>query len=607
MRPVTIQTEAAEPGEVGPVELGRARRHEATAGSLPRAVAFDFDGTLTDDDRPSEDVLEALAAARAAGIRAVLVTGRILAELEAVFPEVADHFDAIVAENGVVVATPAGARCLGPEIHPQLARSLADHGVVVRRGLGILACRAADEHLVVDEVRRLGLEVQLVRNRSELMVVPSGLNKGRGLLHALAGLGLSAHDTLAVGDAENDHSLLAVAEVGVAVANAVPSLKEEADVVLTERDGAAVVLLLHEVLAGRGAWVRASRRFLTLGTDDDGDPVRLPARPCNLLIAGGTGNGKSYLAGLLAEQLIDLNYSVLVIDPEGDHVGLGMLRRAVVVGGDLAPPTPATVVSLLQRRDTAVVADLSGLPDPDRDRYLLDLPAEVEASRRATGRPHWVFVDEAASAVAREEAAIGAFEPAERGYCFITWQPERLPAENLAAVDTVLALTSPHPDDAVVEITAAVAGAPKVAVADLLTGLTGRVLLARRSAPGDLSLARVAPRVTGHFRHEHKYSARGMTADRRFWFRAEPDRLTGATAGNLGELEAELAHCDRAVLRHHAPRQDLSRWVAEVFHDQELADRIAVAEATIRSDSPAAVVDAGRLAMVAALHARRPG
>jgi hypothetical protein len=97
-----------------------------------------------------------------------------------------------------------------------------------------------------------------------------------------------------------------------------------------------------------------------------------------------------------------------------------------------------------------------------------------------------------------------------------------------------------------------------------------------------------------------------MDIERRFWFRAVPDRLTGATASNLGELEAEMAHCDRGVLRHHAPRHDLSRWVAEVFHDQELAARIYAAEEDIEQDTPAALVEAARLAILAALRFRRP-
>ncbi len=40
-----------------------------------RAVAMDFDGTLTSGGRPADDVLDAIAETRAAGRRAILVTG----------------------------------------------------------------------------------------------------------------------------------------------------------------------------------------------------------------------------------------------------------------------------------------------------------------------------------------------------------------------------------------------------------------------------------------------------------------------------------------------------------------------------------------------------
>ena len=70
-----------------------------------RAVAIDYDCTLTDGPRPSPDVLEALWEFRGTGRRVVLVTGRIVAELRQDFPEVERHFDAVVAENGAVVFT----------------------------------------------------------------------------------------------------------------------------------------------------------------------------------------------------------------------------------------------------------------------------------------------------------------------------------------------------------------------------------------------------------------------------------------------------------------------------------------------------------------------
>ena len=76
-----------------------------------RAVAVDYDGTLADGG-VAPDTVAALAEVRARGIRVILVTGRIVNELRAVFADVEDHVDALVAENGAVLVTPLGVRRL---------------------------------------------------------------------------------------------------------------------------------------------------------------------------------------------------------------------------------------------------------------------------------------------------------------------------------------------------------------------------------------------------------------------------------------------------------------------------------------------------------------
>ena len=95
-----------------------------------------------------------------------------------------------------------------------------------------------------------------------------------------------------------------------------------------------------------------------------------------------------------------------------------------------------------------------------------------------------------------------------------------------------------------------------------------------------------------------------MGAARSFWFRAVPDTPTGRMAANLAELEAELAHCDRGVLRHHCPRHDFSQWIADVFHDEALGHAVATAEGTVTTSSAAAIIEAARVGLIGALQAR---
>lgn len=569
-----------------------------------RAVALDYDGTLATEGHVAPGVGAALAKARRDGLRLVLVTGRILEELRAVFPDVDSCFDAIVGENGAVLSTGGCHRVLVEPVDAALDEELGRRGIAHRRGEVLVGCAAADEHGVLSAVRRLGLELQLVRNRSELMIVPPGITKGTGLLAALATLGLSHHNTVAVGDGENDHSLLHAAEMGVAVADAVPSLKEQADLVLERSNGeGARELLGGGVLADRVV-IHPARWSVVLGADDNGEPVRLPASQLNVLVAGGSGDGKSYVTGLLAEQLMALDYSVLVLDPEGDHVGLGRLPGVLVLGGQFHLPPPAAVVPLLRHREASLVLDLSHLDPTAQDVYLALLPAEIEAQRAATGLPHWLIVDEAQRAIGPHGPALPVFDPARKGHCLVTWRPAKLSADALVGVDAVLALTNPAPQESLVDITAAVAGMPRAEIAGLLTGPTGRCVVVQRASPGQAVVVRTGPRRTRHFRHDEKYSVTTVDPGRRFFVRDEDDRDRGSV-GNLVELEELLATCDRSVLRHHCGNRDLSRWVRDVFHDTRLASRLRAAEEVLDGGAPAAVAEAVRLDLIAALQRRR--
>jgi hydroxymethylpyrimidine pyrophosphatase-like HAD family hydrolase len=101
---------------------------------------------------------------------------------------------------------------------------------------------------VLAVIREMGLELQVVYNKGSVMVLPSGINKSTGLIAALTELGLSPENAVGVGDGENDHSLLDACALGVAVANAVPSLKKEADWTTAQEDGKGVEELIDRLL-----------------------------------------------------------------------------------------------------------------------------------------------------------------------------------------------------------------------------------------------------------------------------------------------------------------------------------------------------------------------
>src|SRR5919206_4406026 len=80
------------------------------------------------------------------------------------------------------------------------------------------------------------------------MILPATVNKATGLAAALSELRLSAHNVVGVGDAENDHAFLDACDVSVAVANALPSVKERADHVTRAGWGDGVAELVEQIL-----------------------------------------------------------------------------------------------------------------------------------------------------------------------------------------------------------------------------------------------------------------------------------------------------------------------------------------------------------------------
>jgi len=215
------------------------------------ALACDYDGTLAEHGVVAAATDEALDRLRASGRKLIIVTGRRLDDLQRVYPR-SRMFDAIVAENGALLHRPASreTRLLGGPPPPSFVEALRRRGIEpLDAGEVIIATRRPNEAPVLDEIQASGLELQLIFNKEAVMVLPSGVNKASGLNAALACLSLSPLDTVAVGDAENDHALLASCAFGVAVANAVASLKAEADLVTRGEAGAGVREVAERLLA----------------------------------------------------------------------------------------------------------------------------------------------------------------------------------------------------------------------------------------------------------------------------------------------------------------------------------------------------------------------
>ena len=140
---------------------------------------------------------------------------------------------------------------------------------------------------------------------------------------------------------------------------------------------------------------RIDRTRLVLGTTEDGHPLALAMRGRNVVIAGDPRSGKSWVAGLMCEQLILQGYNMCVIDAEGDYRTLESLPGVVVFGGDNPPPELPDLSRVLRHPYMSVVLDLSHVPYREKVDYLNTLLPMLASLRRTTGLPHRIVVDEA--------------------------------------------------------------------------------------------------------------------------------------------------------------------------------------------------------------------
>ncbi|TGU86394.1 HAD-IIB family hydrolase, partial [Mesorhizobium sp. M00.F.Ca.ET.151.01.1.1] len=146
----------------------------------------------------------------------------------------------VVAENGALIYTPASEeeRTISPSPSADLVDRLKKRGVKpLSGGRSIVATWEPHQTTVLDVIKKLGLELEIIFNKGAVMILPSGINKATGLAAALEDLKLSPHNVVAVGDAENDHAFLRASGCSVAVANALPAVKETADLVTREARG----------------------------------------------------------------------------------------------------------------------------------------------------------------------------------------------------------------------------------------------------------------------------------------------------------------------------------------------------------------------------------
>jgi hydroxymethylpyrimidine pyrophosphatase-like HAD family hydrolase len=554
------------------------------------ALACDYDGTLAHHGRVSEPTIAALERLRASGRKLLLVTGRDLEDLIRVFPQV-QLFDRVVAENGGVLYNVATREIqpLADKPSDDLVRELQRRRIQpLSVGRAIVATWEPHEQTVLQVIHELNLELQVIFNKGAVMVLPSGINKATGLLRALESLKLSRHNAVGIGDAENDHAFLSACECGVAVANALESVKSRVDWVTPSDHGDGAIELIDRLIESdlKELNPKLTRHDIVIGKSGD-DDVRLASQDGVLLIAGPSGGGKTMVTTTLLERLSAAAFQFCVIDPEGDY---DEFEHAIALRGSDQRALVDEALRVLDHPAENAIVNLMDLRLDDRPKFLPLLLPRLLEMRAASARPHWIIIDEAHHLLPSSRQVSEAMLPA---------QPNNI------------ALVTVHPDHVAHSVvkfvqTAVIVGQEPQATVDALARGRGdkSIRLPRHQADTKLAwlLRNDSPPLrfrpfepaADRQRHQRKYAEGELGEDRSFYFRG-PDGRLNLRAQNLDLFTQMAEGVDDATWVYHLRRHDVSNWFREMIKDDALATEAAEIERNTdlsAADSRALIRDA---------------
>ncbi len=539
------------------------------------ALAIDYDGTLATDGVVDEATLSALRRLRESGRRVILATGRNLEQLLQVFPQIGlCHL--VVADNGGLLYDPATEErtLLVDPPSREIVNELVRRGVPrIEVGDVVIGTWEPYEDIVLAAIRDLGLELQIIFNKGAVMILPTGINKASGLRAALEKLGLSHHNTVGVGDAENDEAFLRLCDVSAAVENALDVVKKQVDLVLHGARGAGVTELIDRILDDDlNSLHRQPQRGLLIGRDLNDEDFRIPVYGTRVLVTGGPASGKSGFATTVLEQLREQEYQFVVVDPEGDYLELD---DAIVLGSTEKTPAAEEVIQVIKDPGQNCVISLFATAHDKQPAVFAEILQAVREHRGSTGRPHWYIVDEAHYPLpAKWEPVKELHLDKLSSVMYITAFIDRLPESLLDSIDLFVAIAD-RPMKYLHEFCALV-GAEKPELAEPSDQQEHRAVAWWRNSDRAFWFQRLPPSEE-HQRHRHGYLEGDMDLEHRFWFRGPRDEL------KLGVQNLKLfmqigEGVDDETWHYHLKAGDYANWFRDIIKDDslaELADRLS--------------------------------
>lgn len=179
---------------------------------------------------------------------------------------------------------------------------------------------------------------------------------------------------------------------------------------------------------------------------------------------GRKGAGKTYLATLLAEKMLDIGAQVVVVDPVGNWWGLRVAadgkskgKDIFIAGGErgdvpVLPESGARFAKLVVEKNVSLVLDISGFRQGERKRFAADFAEEFFHLKKAQRSAVHLFIEEAQlfapQRTGPEEARmLGAFENIIRlgrnygiGATMVSQRPQSINKEVLSQVECLCVL-----------------------------------------------------------------------------------------------------------------------------------------------------------------------
>jgi len=212
-------------------------------------VASDFDRTLSSEKEGfimRRELIEEVNRFSSTNLF-VIVTGRERRFMKLLAPGLMPT--GWVLENGALIILDKEVIVNAPPEWPRIREK-----VITVLGGKKLSYSCGEVIVYVDKARKNGLDInvpgaRIEWNREDAMIMPEGVDKGSGLNRLKQMLGFEG-TVIAVGDSENDFPLFKAADIKVAVANALPAVKDVVDMVLDKENGEGVAELLRMISSG---------------------------------------------------------------------------------------------------------------------------------------------------------------------------------------------------------------------------------------------------------------------------------------------------------------------------------------------------------------------